>query len=316
MRIVLLEPLGISAEDLETLTEVFGKTGQEFISYGARPSGDEELIARAEEADIVVIANMPFRENVIARCRHLKMISVAFTGVDHVDIEQCRARGIIVSNAAGYSTNAVADLAFGLMISLLRYVYPCETALRDGGTKGAMIGFELSGLTLGIVGTGAIGLQVASIGRAFGCRIIAYSRTPKKEAESMGICYVGLEQLMKESDIVSLHLPLNDSTRGLIGKHMLSLMKPTAILINTARGPIVDSAALADALKEGKIAGAGVDVFETEPPIASDHPLLSAPNAILTPHIAFATQQSLYKRAVIAFNNVTSWLSGKPENVV
>jgi len=316
MKIVLLEPLGISAENLNTLSESLVNAGHEFVAFETRTDDTGELIQRAEDADIVVIANMPFRKAVISRCPRLKMISVAFTGVDHVDLDECRARGIAVCNAAGYSTNAVAELTFGMILSLLRYVTPCEAALRNGGTKGSLIGSELSGLTLGVVGTGAIGQRVAELGKAFGCTLLAYSRTPKKSTEALGVQYVSIETLLSQSDIVTLHLPLNDSTRGLINAERLSLMKPTALLVNTARGPVVDNAALAQALRDGKIAGAGVDVFETEPPIASDHPLLSAPNTLLTPHIAFATKQSLYKRAVIAFNNVTAWLSGAPQNAV
>ena len=171
----------------------------------------------------------------------------------------------------------------------------------------------MEGKKFGVVGTGAIGLKVAAIAQAFGCQVYAYSRTKK---DIPGITYVDLDTLLSTCDIVSLHTPLNDATRGMIGKEQLALMKPNAILINTARGPVVDSAALAEALNSGKIAGAGIDVFEGEPPIAKDHPLLTAKNVIATPHVAFATKEALVKRAVIVFDNIVKWMDGNPQNVI
>ena len=159
-------------------------------------------------------------------------------------------------------------------------------------------------------------MKVAEIGRAFGCKLLAYSRTMKEEAENIGLEYVSLDELLTKSDIVTLHVPLNKHTESLINRERLSLMKEGSILINTARGPVVDSNALADALNEGRIAGAGIDVFETEPPISPDHPLLKAKNAVLTPHVAFATKEALERRAEIAFDNVVSWMEGIEKNLV
>ena len=157
------------------------------------------------------------------------------------------------------------------------------------------------------------GLRTAAIANAFGCQILAYSRTKK---DIPGITYVDMDTLLSSCDIVSLHTPLNSETKGLIGKEELAKMKPSAILINTSRGPVVDSDALADALNNGRLAGAGIDVFEAEPPIAKDHPLLTAKNVIATPHVAFATKEALEKRAVIVFDNVDKWLKGTPQNVM
>ena len=185
--------------------------------------------------------------------------------------------------------------------------------MRTCGTKDGLVGYELEGKKFGVVGTGAIGMRVAKIAQAFGCEVLAYSRTKKPES---GLTYVSMEELLANSDIVSLHVPLTDATRGLIGYDQLKLMKPNAVLINTARGPVVDSQALAQALKEGVIAGAGVDVFEIEPPIDPEHPLFYAPNLIATPHVAFATKEALYKRAVIVCDNLEKWLAGKPQNVI
>ena len=174
-------------------------------------------------------------------------------------------------------------------------------------------GIELSGKKFGIIGTGAIGLKTAEIAKAFGCEVYAYSRTEK---HIDGIKYITLCDLMRTCDIISVHVPLNDSTKDLVSSMLIDEMKNDAILINTARGPIIDNAALAKALKDGKIAGAGIDVFDTEPPLAPDYPLLDAPNTVLMPHIGFSTKEALYKRAVITINNITSWKSGEPQNVV
>lgn len=316
MKIVSIEPLGITEEALNHLSSELVSSGNEFIAYSTREEDQIKLIERVHDADIVIVANQPFSGNVIEKCTKLKFICIAFTGVDHVDIAQCRKQGIAVSNAAGYSTNAVAELTYGLIIDVYRYILPCDEAIRKEGTKGSMIGFELNSKKLGIIGTGAIGMKVAEIGKAFGCEVIAYSRTKKIDAEDKGIKYMELEEVLKESDIISLHLPLNDSTRGIISKEKLEIMKSTAILINTARGPIVDNNALAEALKIGRLGGAGIDVFETEPPIKSNHPLMGCPNTVLTPHVAFATKEALYKRAVIAFDNVKYWINGRQQNII
>ncbi|MNW49096.1 Glycerate dehydrogenase [compost metagenome] len=316
MNIVALEPLGIPESEVLRLAGGLTEEGHSFTSYPDRNEDTGELINRAAAADIVLLTNQPFRREVIAHCPNLKLIAVAFTGVDHVDMEYCHERGITVCNAAGYSTHAVAELVFGLAISVLRRIVPCDRATRSGGTSNGLIGFELYGKTFGIVGTGAIGLAAGKIAKAFGCRVLAYSRSRKSEAIDSGIEYTDLDSLLAQSDIVSLHLPLLENTRNLIHKERLELMKPSAILINTARGPIVDNEALAAALNNGQIAGAGIDVFETEPPLAEDHPLMSARNTVLTPHVAFATHEALRVRAEIVFANIAQWLKGDPQNVV
>jgi len=312
----MLEPLGVGEEKIRTLAGELIKLGHEFVMYPDRTEKEEELVQRAADADVVILSNLPFREAVIRQCKKLKLISVAFTGVDHIGISACRERGIAVRNAAGYSTSSVAELAFGMMLSLLRNIGKCDEAVRNGRTRDGLIGHDLAGKTLGIVGLGAIGMRVAEIGRAFGCRLLAYTRTQKEEAKALGVEFTDLDTLMAQSDIVTLHVPLNDSTRGMIDKRRISLMKPGSILINTARGPVVDSQALAEALTEGRIAGAGIDVFETEPPIDKNHPLLKAPNVLATPHVAFATKEALERRAEIAFDNVISWLKGIDKNVI
>lgn len=316
MKIVIMEPLGITDDALQTLSMLLRADGHEFIAYDNRETQTEKLIERVKDAEVVVLANQPFGKEVIDACKNLKLVDIAFTGVDHVDVAACKERGIVLCNAAGYSTNAVAELAFGLMIDVYRYIVTCDHESRNNGTIGGLIGHELCGKKLGIVGTGAIGLKVAEIGKAFGCELLAYSRTVRPEGLEMGIKYMDLDELLKQSDIVTLHIPVSKETQKLISPDKLALMKPESIIINTSRGGVLDNEALADALKEGRIAGAGIDVYEMEPPIPKDYPLLSAPNTVLTPHVAFATKESLYKRAVIVFDNIRCWLEGSPQNRV
>lgn len=316
MRIVMLEPLGISENDVQTLSKSLTSKGHEFVPCYKKIETNEGLLAQASGADIFIIANSPLNRAIIESAPNLKMISVAFTGIDHVDIAACKEKGITICNAAGYSTNSVAELTFGLILSTLRNIIPCDIAIRESKTKAGLIGNELYGKTLGIIGTGSIGKRVAEIGKAFGCKLLGYSRTQKEDAKNIGITYVTLENLLKESDIVSLHVPLTDETKLLINKKNLSLMNPSSILINAARGGVVDSEALANALNNEKIAGAGIDVFEMEPPIPTNHPLLKAKNVILTPHAAFATDESMLKRAEITFCNITKWLEGNPQNLM
>ena len=313
MKLAILEPLGVAKENLLAMVEKAVNGRMEVVYYDTRAEDTPTLIERSRDADVVVLSNFQYRREVMEHCPSLKMVCVAFTGVDHVDVAYCKEHGITVCNCAGYSTVAVADLVFGLVIALARNILPCDQAVRQGGTKAGLVGFELEGKKFGVVGTGAIGLRTAKIAQAFGCEVYAYSRTKK---DLPGITYVDLDTLLSTCDIVSLHVPQTSETVGLINAEKLALMKPTAMLINTARGPIVDSAALAEALKSGKIAGAGVDVFEKEPPVPSDHPLFGAPHLVATPHVAFASQQAMEKRAVIVCDNLAAWLDGKPRNVI
>lgn len=316
MKIAILEPLGIPVAKVEEAAKQVKALGHEVVYYETRTEDTQELIARGKDAHVIMIANLPFRKEVIAHCEKVKMISVAFTGVDHLDVDYCKERGITVCNAAGYSTNAVAELAFGLAISVLRNIPPCDKVARMEGTKAGLVGGELFGKTFGVVGTGAIGTRVATIAKAFGCDVVAYSRTKKADVEALGVTYLPLEEVLKKSDIVSLHVPMNTATKGLIGAKEIAMMKKDAILINTARGGVVDSQALADALNEETIAGAGIDVFEMEPPVPSTHPLMNSKHTVVTPHVAFASHEALYARALIVFDNIVKWEAGCPQNLV
>lgn len=313
MKIVIIEPLGVEKEKLLEIARESLSKDVEIVYYDTRITDTERLIERGKDADVLVVANLPLSEEFIKNCTKLKLISVAFTGVDHIPLELCKKKGICVCNCAGYSTAAVSDLVFGMLISLYRKIAQCDTAVRNEGTKDGLVGFELEGKKFGIIGAGAIGTRVAHIAKAFGCEVYAYSRT-KKEIE--GVKFVTLEELLSDCDIVSLHVPLKKETTHLIDKEKLALMKENAVLINTARGPVVDSEALAEALNEEKIAGACVDVFEKEPPVAAEHPLFHAKNILVTPHVAFATKEAMVKRAYIAFENVRAWENGEPQNVI
>ncbi len=313
MKLVILEPLGIPDETMISMAKEAVGDKMEIVYYNTRREDTETLIERACDADAVVLSNFKFKRDVMEKCPKLKYICVAFTGYDHVDMDYCRERGITVSNCAGYSTVAVADLVFGFIIALYRNIIPCNEAVRKGGTKAGLVGPELEGKRFGIIGAGAIGLRVAAIAKAFGCSVFAYSRT-KKDID--GVTFTDLDTLMSTCDIVSVHVPQNSSTVGLINAEKIGLMKKNAILINTARGPIVDSAALADALNSGAIAGAGIDVFESEPPIDESHPLLNAKNCIATPHVAFASNEAMYKRAVIVCDNLKAYIEGNPINII
>lgn len=308
MKIAVMEPLGVEQEKFMQIARAAVGDDVEIVCYDTRTTDVEELGRRGRDADIIAIGNLPFPREVLEKCENVKMLAVAFTGLDHVDLKYCEERGIKVQNCAGYATTAVAELTFGLLLDLCRNIGKCDTAARNGGTKAGLIGFELEGRTMGIVGTGAIGARVAKLAAAFGMDVIAYSRTPGKVA---GVRYVSLEELLAQADVVSLHVPLTDETRGMIGAEELALMKKTAVLVNTARGPVVDTKALADALNSGRIAGAAIDVFDAEPPLDADEPLINAKNTVVTPHVAFATDESMIKRAEIEFRNIAEFIKDK-----
>lgn len=316
MNIVLLEPLGINNDKLKAFKKTLTNQGHQLTSFDFQPKDTAECIERIKDAEILILANYPISEEAISSCAKLKMISVAFTGYNHVSIEACKKKEIVVCNAAGYSTDSVAELTFGLIISVLRNLVKCDEATRKGATRKGLIGNELKGKTLGIIGTGAIGLRVTEIGKVFGCKLLGYSRTEKPKAIELGLAYVDLNTLLSQSDIVTIHTPLTSKTEGLISKKEIELMKQSAILIQTSRGGTVHEKALTEALNSGKIAGAGVDVFVTEPPLNSNNELLKAKNSVVAPHVAFATKEALDKRADIAFTNIYKWLEGKEQNRV
>ena len=314
MKVVIMEPLGISEEELAARKKPFEEKGVTFESF-EKTTDTEKLIAQAQDADAMILANMPMPAKVLRACENLKFIDIAFTGTDHVGLDAAREKSMTVSNASGYSNEAVSELVIGMVLSLARNLRAVEDRCREGKDKTGLVGFEIKGKTVGIIGLGKIGTRSAELFHAFGATVLAYSRTKHADAPSY-VEQVALDDLLTRSDIVVLHCPLTDETRGLIDKEKLAKMKPSAMLVNVARGPVVVTQDLADALNNGVIAGAAIDVFDTEPPLDTKNPLLQAKNALVTPHVAFATKQSMSLRAEIVFNNLQAFMDGSPINIV
>lgn len=292
MKIVAVEPIGITSEKAQEMKAIFKLQNADFEVYPDRQESPEILRERMRDADAVIVSNIPIRKEILSECPKLKILMVAFTGLDHIDLEYCRQNNIVVRNAAGYATTAVAELAVGLMLDSYRRLTVLDAVTRQCGTRNNFLGRQLKGKVVGIVGTGAIGRETARLLLAFGCKVVAWSRTQREELSGMGIQYLPLEDLMRQADIVSLHLPLTEQTHHIISREMLALCKPTALIVNTARGNVVDIDALAEMLENGKIAAAAFDVFEKEPPLAENHPLLKAPNCLVVPHIGYATREA------------------------
>ena len=316
MIIKLLEPLRVPETLIEELAAPLKEAGHEFVYYDEKTTDVDELAKRSEDADIVIIANNAYPKEAFAQAKNLKLIDVAFTGVDHVDQDAAKEQDVQIANAAGYSNAAVAELVIGLTLDVYRGISFGNNSIQQGEDVVLYQGNEIRGKTVGIIGTGSIGLETAKLFKAFGANLIGYNRSERDEAKELGLEYVSLDELMAQSDIISLHLPLNDETKHTLSREKLEMMKESAVLINAARGPIVDNDALAELLNEGKIAGAGIDVFDMEPPIPADYPLLNAKNAILTPHVAYLTDESMVARAHIAFDNVVKFIEGNPQNIV
>ncbi len=318
MKIVLIESLKVDENLIKQLAQPLQAAGHEFIYYPDRATDPGELYERIKDAEIVMLANQPLPAEVVAQLDQTQLLNVAFTGVDHLPVQLAKEKSIQIANAAGYSTTAVAELVIGLTLGLYRKIKESDQDLRQGAQyAGSPQGLEINQKKVGIVGTGQIGSATARLFKAFGAEIIAYNRSHSQTlVDEIGLRYVSLDQLLQEADIVSLHLPLTESTRHLIGEREFNLMKETALLINCARGPIVDSHALVQALQDGKIAGAGLDVYDQEPPLADDTTILSAPHTLLTPHIGYYTQEAMVQRAHIAFENTLRFIQGQPQNLI
>lgn len=314
MNVVIMESLGISEQELAQRKKPFEEQGVVFTDY-PRTTDHATLIQEAQNADAMIIANMPMPGDVISACGNLKFIDVAFTGVDHVGLDAAKEKGIAVSNASGYSNEAVSELVIGMVLSMARNIRAVEDRCREGKDKTGLVGWEIKGKTVGIIGLGKIGTRSAELFHAFGATVLAQSRSKHSNVPAY-IEQVSQEELLKRSDIVVLHCPLNDSTRGLINAEKLAMMKPTAMLVNVARGPVVVAQDLADALNQGTIAAAAIDVFDKEPPLDLSEPLLNCKNCLVTPHVAFASQQSMSLRAEIVFDNLASWMAGNQKNII
>ena len=295
------------------------KFAHQWRDYAATQAA--EVAERLLGATIAITNKVPVRAADIARLPDLKMIAVAATGTDNVDLAACRERGIVVSNIRNYSLVSVPEHCFAMILALRRnlraYCADVDAGLWQQSKQFCLFDHpigDLAGSRLGIVGYGALGHKVAQLGRAFGTHVCVASRSPVAEPD---VTNMALDELLRTCDVVSLHLPLNDQTRNMIGAPELALMKPTALLINTARGGLVDEAALAQALRQGTIGGAGFDVLSREPP-APDNPLLGVrqPNFMLTPHVAWASAGAMQTLADMLVDNVEAFVAGTPLNAV
>jgi glycerate dehydrogenase len=283
--------------------------------------GAEELVRRLKDATIAIVNKAPLRAQALAQLPQLRMVGVAATGTDNVDVAACRARGIVVSNVRGYAEHTVPEHTFALILALRRNLLAYREDVRRGLWQGAPRFClsdhpvrDLEGSTLGLFGEGSIGQGVARLARAFGMRVLfADHEAPK----APNVRFSPVEQVLAEADTISLHLPLTSRTRNMIGAAELARMKRTALLINTARGGLVDENALAAALKAGTIAGAGFDVLSSEPP-RGGNPLLEldAPNFILTPHVAWSGEQAMQRLADQLIDNLEAFVRGAPQNIV
>jgi D-3-phosphoglycerate dehydrogenase len=282
-------------------------------THHGNPADDEETVARASDADVLVVGWTSLRAGVLARLSRLKMISIWATGHDYVDVRAARELGVVTTNVPAYAGHAVAELTIGLCISLVRHVIPADRHVRGGEYAWKNFGgLELRGNTLGLVGLGDIGAEVARIAQCLGMSVVAYTRNPSPErAAKLGCTFMSLDALFSHSDLVSLHIPLTITTDGIIGPAQLARMKRHAYLINTARARLIDQAALVEALTTGRIAGAALDDIHFP-----DHELASLPNVILTPHIGFFTKEALARKGAICVDNVAAYLAGSPVNVV
>jgi glycerate dehydrogenase len=283
-------------------------------------SSPQQTLERARHADVVLTNKTPLDAAALAALPQLKFISILATGANIVDLPAAAERGIVVSNVPGYGARSVAQMVFAHVLNLTQRVGDHAQTVRDGrwarSSDFCYWDFpliELAGLTMGIVGLGEIGNATAELARAFGMRVLATVRKPREPPE--GVELVDLDALFRQSDVLSLHCPLTPATEGLVNAARLAQMKPTALLVNTSRGPLIDEAALAAALGDGRLAGAGLDVLSSEPP-AVDNPLCSAPNCYITPHIAWATRAARSRLLETTVANVAAFLEGNPQNVI
>lgn len=282
----------------------------------------DDVVNRIGDAEMIIVNKTVLSREVLSQCPNVKYIGLFATGYNIIDVEYAKERGIVVSNAPAYSTSGVAQLTFALIMHFYNLVYKHDTEVHHGEWENCQdFCFydkriqELYHKTIGLIGFGSIGKQVARIAQAFDMNVLVFSRTKYPEYENDNLRFVDFDTLLRDSDIVSIHCPLFPETMKLINEDSIKKMKSSAILINTARGAIVDEQALADSLNNGIIAGAGIDVVTIEP-ILKSNPLLSAQNCVITPHIAWAGKETRARLIEIVVDNVTSFLEGSPINNV
>ncbi|MGN0637645.1 MAG: D-2-hydroxyacid dehydrogenase [Huintestinicola sp.] len=314
MKIILLEEKTVSQGDVSL--DGFKALGK-VTGYPLTPQ--DKVAERVGDADAVIINKTVFTREIMEQCPKLRYIGLCATGFNNVDTKAAAELGITVCNVPAYSTSAVAQQVFSYVLHFASRTADYNADVQSGGwvrsdtfSYFTIPTFELSGMTMGIIGFGSIGSAVARIALAFGMKVIASTRTPKT---AEGVSFVSAEEVFECADFISLHCPLTDETRGLVNMDRLRLCKPTAYIINTSRGPVVNETDLATALNGGIIAGAGLDVVETEP-MKADNPLLGAKNCIITPHVAWAPVQTRERLIAAAVDNLRSFIDGAPKNKV
>lgn len=314
MNIVILDGYTLNPGDLDW--EPLQKLGNVTI-YDR--SDENQIVARAKEADAVLVNKVVLSEKILSQLPNLKYIGVMATGYNNVDIPATRKTGITVTNVKAYSAASAAQHTFALLLSLVNRIETHSQSVFKGEwvnsqdfsyTKSSLT--ELAGKTMGLVGFGDIGSQVARIALAFGMKVIVYRKHPSVVE---GIEMTTLEDVFRKSDVLSLHCPLTDETKEMVNAQRLATMKPNAIILNTGRGPLIREADLANALRNGEIAGAGLDVLSTEPP-KPDNPLLAAPNCVITPHVAWATFEARKRLLQMGAENLESFMNGSVKNAV
>ena len=317
MKIVILDgqrtnPGDLSWEPLEALGELT-------VYPNSAPA---QIAERIGDNDVVILDKPVITRQILEACPNLKLITLFATGFNNIDVEAARERGVVVCNAPGYSSNAVAQLAAALVLEICTRVGEHDRAVKAGAwtdnsyfCRVAPGLREVAGKTVGIVGYGSIGRAFGRIMKAMGAELLVYSRHWHPELEDEHTRYVPLDELFRRADVISLHCPLNDDSRGMISAEALEKIKPGAILINTSRGALIDEEAVAEALRSGRLAALGQDAFAVEP-IRPDSPLLTAPHTCLTPHIGWAPHETRERLIGIVAENVRRFIEGRPQNVV
>ncbi len=317
MKIVILDGAVLNPGDLSW--EGFEKLGD--VTYYDRTDtqNEAEVIERIGTAELVITNKVTISRNIIETCPSIKYLGLLSTGYNVIDLEAASERNIPVTNVPGYGSDAVAQFTFALLLEICNRVGYHSDVVKEGKwTRCSDFCFwdyplkDISGKTLGLVGYGAIGKTVANIAKAFGMKVIVYTRTIREEE---GITHVDLDTLFAQADVISLHCPLFENTKGMINKESIKKMKDGVILLNTSRGPLIEEADVAKALKSGKIYAAGLDVIESEP-MKENHPLMGIENCIITPHIAWASKEARERLMEIAVENLKGFLEGKNQNVV
>jgi glycerate dehydrogenase len=316
MKIVVLDGYTLNPGDLTW--EGLEKLGDLIVYDRTR---EDKIVERIGDAEVIFINKIKITREILEQT-NVKYIGVLATGFNVVDIEAAKEKGVLVSNIPTYGTASVAQMIFALLLEICHHVGAHDAAVKSGEwTNKTDFCFwnypliELAGKTMGIIGYGRIGQTTGVIAQAFGMKVPAYNRHPDKSLESETLKFVELEELFSESDVISLHCPLLDSTKGIINKSSIAKMKDGVIIINTSRGPLIVEADLAEALNSGKVYAAGVDVVSVEP-IEADNPLLKAKNIFITPHIAWAPIESRKRLMNIAAENLRSYINRNPENIV